>query len=111
MTIKGVELTETEKEITDLDKLAENGNIDAQYEIAEDLSREHSTPMNRRLTYMYYYIAASNGHTGAKIEKEKMERSRKVPEAEISRATDMARNWMKRHPKHNQNCKINKEIK
>ena len=70
---------------------AEQGNADAQYNLAKMYYQGLGVPKDYVSAHMWINLAASNGEEGA-IEKRNMVEKEMTPQ-QIEKAKEMARNW------------------
>ena len=76
---------------------AEQGFAKAQFNLGVMHYNGEGTPQDYKKAHKWWNLAAANGHEEAKVYRDKV--AEMMTTADISEAQQMARDWMKAHPK------------
>ncbi|HHT9952118.1 TPA: tetratricopeptide repeat protein [Legionella pneumophila] len=93
--VKGSNKENYSSELQEIQTLAEKGNPGAQFNLGVMYRKGQSVPQNYILSYMWYFIAGTNGDKDAMKDRNKI--AKNMTKSQIEKAQLMAQEWLKKH--------------
>jgi alpha-tubulin suppressor-like RCC1 family protein len=83
-------------QVSELLKVAEQGNVDAQYNLGRMYANDEGVPEDMVLAYMWWNLAAAQGSENAQDNKDIIEQG--MTREQIAEAQRLSREWLEAHP-------------